>query len=107
MKFYKPDKELLNSISNLFPNAKKILVTDNMKLFDYILDEYNYFDSYFDKMYLSYKIGILKNDRPESLFDYIQKDLGLNNFENCILIDDNYNNCQNFIEKKGRTILIS
>jgi len=106
MKYYKPDYKFLKSVKELFPNAKKILVTDNMLIFDYILKEYTYLNSYFDKMYLSYEIGMLKNDTPKSMFDYILNDLGLTNFENCLLIDDNSINCQNFNDKNGRTIFI-
>ncbi|MBW8333169.1 MAG: hypothetical protein K0M40_14180 [Prolixibacteraceae bacterium] len=107
LRFYKPDSKILNTIDIMFPNAKKYLVTDNMPLFKYILNEYNYLNSYFDKMYLSHDISLLKNDKPISLFDHIQNDLGLNNFQNCLLIDDNKDNCQNFSDKGGRYILIN
>lgn len=103
---YKPDNDLLESLNKLFPNAKKILVTDNMSLFDHILKEYDYLNSYFYKMYLSHEIGFLKNDKPNSLFDFILKDLGRNDFQNCLLIDDHQANCQNFKERGGRTVLV-
>lgn len=105
--YYKPDNDLLESLNKLFPNSKKILVTDNMTLFEHILKEYDYLYLYFYKMYLSHEIGFLKNDKPNSLFDFIQKDLGLSDFKNCLLVDDNKDNCQNFKAKSGRTILIS
>ena len=105
--YYKPDDNLLESLNTLFPKSKKFLVTDNMPLFEYILKEYDYLNSYFDKIYLSHEIGVLKNDKPNSMFDFILTDLGLNNFQNCLLIDDNKANCENFNAKGGRTILIS
>lgn len=107
IEYYKPDVALLESLDKLFPNAKKILVTDNFTLFDNILKKYTYLSSYFYKMYLSYEIGLLKNDKPNSLFDYILSDLGIPDFENCLLIDDQQANCQNFIVRGGKTILIS
>jgi FMN phosphatase YigB (HAD superfamily) len=103
---YKPDRVLLESLNNLFPNSKKILVTDNMSLFEHILKEYDYLNSYFYKIYLSHEIGLLKNDKPTSLFDFILKDLGRNDFRNCLLIDDHQANCQNFKERGGRTVLV-
>jgi FMN phosphatase YigB (HAD superfamily) len=106
IQYYRPDNDLLESVNNLFPKAKKILVTDNMPLFEHILKEFEYLHSYFHKMYLSHKIGFLKNDKPNSLFDFILGDLGLTNFKNCLLIDDNQANCENFKAKGGRTILI-
>jgi FMN phosphatase YigB (HAD superfamily) len=107
MEYYKPDNILLESLTKLFPNSKKILVTDNMSLFGHILKEYDYLNSYFCKMYLSHEIGILKNDKPNSLFHYILNDLGLSDFKNCLLIDDNQANCEGFKTMGGRTILIS
>jgi FMN phosphatase YigB (HAD superfamily) len=103
---YKPDNDLLEFLDKLFPNARKILVTDNMSLFEHILNEYGYLNSYFYKMYFSHVIGFLKNDKPISLFDFILKDLGQKDFQNCILIDDSPANCQNFKNRGGRIILI-
>lgn len=97
---------LLESLDKLFPRAKKILVTDNISLFKHVLDKYDYLNSYFYKMYLSHEVGLLKNDRPHSLFDFILKDLERNDFRNCLLIDDNQINCNNFKERGGRTMLV-
>jgi FMN phosphatase YigB (HAD superfamily) len=106
IKYYIPDSCLLKSLDKLFPNVKKILVTDNMPLFEYILKEYDYLNSYFYKMYLSHEIGFLKNDKPISLFDFILNDLGIIDFQNCLLIDDCQVNCHNFKTMGGRTVLI-
>ena len=106
LKYYKPDNQLLESIDKLFPNAKKILVTDNMPLFKHILGEYKILNSYFDKIYLSHEMGLLKNDNPKSLFDLILEDLGISNFQNCLLIDDHVANCNSFNVRGGRTILV-
>lgn len=106
IEYYKPDKDLLESIEKLFPKAKKILVTDNFLLFEHILKEYDYMNFYFYKMYLSHEVGLLKNDKPNSMFDYILNDLGRNDFQNCLLIDDHEANCQRFKERGGRTVLV-
>lgn len=107
IEYYKPDSDLLESLETLFPKAKKILVSDNMTLFNHILNRYPILNNYFYKFYLSYEFGLLKSDKPFSLFDYIQSDLKLSNFESCLLIDDHYDNCNIFKAKGGRTILIS
>jgi FMN phosphatase YigB (HAD superfamily) len=106
IKYYEPDYQLLTSLANLFPNSRKVLVTDNLPLFNYILKEYKDLNSYFYKIYQSHEVGVLKNDQPNSLFDFIQMDLNLCSFQNSLLIDDNHLNCENFKTKGGKTILI-
>ncbi len=102
---YRPDFELLASIQAIFPNAKKVLASDNFSLFDYIVKEYQ-LESHFDRLFLSHKLGALKND-TESLFENILHEYSLDNFENCILIDDSEANCAKFRSKLGRSILVS
>ena len=107
IEFYRPDNELLEALDRLFPKAKKVLVTDNMVLFDHILQKYELLNSYFDRMYFSHEIGLLKNDQPDSLFDHILRDLELPNFENCLLVDDSQSNCELFKSFGGRSILVN
>jgi FMN phosphatase YigB (HAD superfamily) len=107
IEYYKPDIALLESVNSLFPKAQKILVTDNMHLFEHILEKYPILQSYFHKMYLSHELGLLKNDSPHSLFDHIRKDLNLVDFTNCVLIDDMEINCLNFKKRGGKVIWIS
>jgi FMN phosphatase YigB (HAD superfamily) len=105
--YYKPDQNILNSLNNLFPNAKKILITDNMSLFDHVLRKYKFLTTYFFKIYSSYNTRCLKSDEPFSLFDFALKDLLLKDFQNCVLIDDQIENCKTFKSKGGRVILIN
>lgn len=105
MECYRPDFQLLASIQAIFPNAKKVLASDNFSLFDHIVDEYQ-LEKHFDRLFLSHKFGSLKND-TESLFENILKEYSINTFENCILIDDSQANCAKFRSKSGRTVLVS
>lgn len=104
IEYYEPDQKLLKAVDILFPESQKILVTDNISLFNHILEKYTDLDSYFHKMFLSHELGYLKADSPYSLFDHILKDMALADFTNCVLIDDNKNNCLNFRAKGGRVL---
>lgn len=104
MEWYKPDFQLLDALTHLFPNAKKVLATDNFSLFDLIIEEYPDLHHHFAKLYISSSIGLLKADKPYSLFDHILQDQQLEDFRECVLVDDTLENCQAFKSLGGRVI---
>lgn len=104
MDYYAPDADLMSTLKLLFQGAEKILVSDNMSLFDHILTRYTDINMYFSRKYLSHEIGKLKMDAPNSLFDHILTDMNLRDFRGGILIDDDIKNCNYFKSKGGRFI---
>ncbi len=107
IKLYKPNIELLTLIKNLFSTAKIYILTDNIILFEEIITFYKQdLSNYIDGHFSSHVFGALKKDTI-SLFEYVKNNLGLQNFENCLLLDDNFENCAKFKTEMGNIIWLN
>jgi len=67
---------------------KVIITTDNMDIFSKIAIPYNNFDEYFDKIFNSADIKLLKIENDYQFFNDISNEYGLNTSE-ILIIDDN------------------
>lgn len=91
------NEPLFMAISYLFPDAKHYLITDNMDIFTkaYVERCPNIF-ARFSKLFISCDMHCLKQSEQGNLFEKALAELGLADFSNSILIDDNKKNCQLF-----------
>lgn len=81
-----------------------LLSNTNAFHWDYSVKEYfKDTDRYFEKMYLSYKLGLTKPDRR--IFEYMLTDAGINPDES-LLLDDSADNCKAAEELGIHTLLI-
>ena len=97
--------ERLEKILELRKKYRVFLLSNtNAFHWDYSVKEYfKDTDRYFEKMYLSYKLGLTKPDRR--IFEYMLSDAGINPDES-LLLDDSADNCKAAEELGIHTLLI-
>lgn len=97
--------ERLEKILELRKKYRVFLLSNtNAFHWDYSVKEYfKDTDRYFEKMYLSYKLGLTKPDRR--IFEYMLTDAGINPDES-LLLDDSADNCKAAEELGIHTLLI-
>ena len=97
--------ERLEKILELRKKYRVFLLSNtNAFHWDYSVKEYfKDTDIYFEKMYLSYKLGLTKPDRR--MFEYLLADAGINPHES-LLLDDSADNCKAAEELGIHTLLI-
>ena len=78
---------------------KVVITTDNMDIFSKIAVPYNKFDIYFDKIYNSSDIKLLKDENNYQFFNNILKEHDLD-YNEILIIDDNKSTIEN-AEKMG------
>lgn len=97
--------QLFDAIKGLFNNARHIIITDNMDVFDTYYQTNSFLLSNFEHVFNSSTYGTLKDDMP-GLFELAQSKLKLDSFDGCLLLDDSKTNCNRFEQLGGRTVLI-
>ena len=97
--------ERLEKILELRKKYRVFLLSNtNAFHWDYSVKEYfKDTDRYFEKMYLSYKLGLTKPDRR--IFEYMLSDAGIDPDES-LLLDDSADNCKAAEELGIHTLLI-
>lgn len=99
------NKPLFSTVKRLFPEALHIIVTNNMDIFNDWAMTSQFIGENIDKIYNSFDYKTLKEDNP-GLFVILKEDLGLSDFSQTILIDDNIKPCTRFSELGGQSILV-
>jgi 2-haloalkanoic acid dehalogenase type II len=80
-----PYEEVIDILSTLKEKYKLILVsnTDNISI-EQVLEKFS-LENLFDKVYLSYQVGLIKTDKK--FFKHVLSDLNLN-VEECVMVGD-------------------
>jgi FMN phosphatase YigB (HAD superfamily) len=97
--------QLVSAVKSIYPNARHVIVTDNMDVFSDYAKKNTYIAQNFERIFNSYEYGVLKDDQ-NGLFESAMSELGLSSFEDCLLLDDSPTNCQRFESLGGKAILI-
>lgn len=96
---------LFSAIKGLYPDARHVIVTDNMDVFDEYAAKNSYLSKNFDGIYSSSVYGVLKGDE-QGLFELVKSKLHLDSFEECFLFDDSVINCDRFRSLGGLSFLV-
>lgn len=100
------NKPLFSAIKRLFPNAKHVLVTVNMDVFNEYTKTSEFLKNNMSAVFNSADYGVTKTDSP-SLFEIVRQELGLVDFSSTLLIDDSKPVCQVFRKLGGNTINVT
>lgn len=100
------NKPLFSSISQIFPHAKHVIVTDNMDIFNEYAKRSKFLQSNIDAIFNSCDYHAMKAMSP-SLFEFVQKELKLTNFNECLLLDDSADACDTFLNLGGNSIHVT
>lgn len=99
------NKALFSQITQQYPDAEHYISTDNMDIFHAFADTDQFITGSFVKVYNSADIGMLKGDTP-GMYEHILDDLSLDDFSDCLVLDDNTAPCERFRSLGGRAILV-
>lgn len=97
--------QLVSAIKGIYPEARHIVVTDNMDVFSEYVKSNKYITKNFERIFNSSDYGLLKDDSP-GLFEHVMTELSLKSLEGCLLLDDSTTNVQRFRELGGEAVLI-
>lgn len=100
------NKPLFSAISALYPDARHIIITDNMDVFNAYARSSPFIKQNIQKVYNSFDYKVTKGDKP-SLFEIAKNDLGIVNFQNTLLLDDSPLVCETFRQHGGNSIHIT